>query len=119
MVAAGVGLAVLGFTGRYMFRRMPNMAQKMSEAMKTLPNLDEALSTSKYYKGGFEQKMSKREAALILGVSPSATKARIKEAHKRIITLNHPDREGSPFLASKINEAKEVLEKSSGPRIGQ
>lgn len=26
-------------------------------------------TTSKYYKGGFERKMSRREAALILGVS--------------------------------------------------
>lgn len=78
MVAAGVGLAVVGFAGRYILRRSPNMAQKMSEAVKTLPNLDEALSSTKYYKGGFDPKMNKREASLILGVSPSANKARIK-----------------------------------------
>jgi DnaJ family protein C protein 19 len=74
MVAAGLGLAALGFTGRYILKRMPSVA----EAMKTLPNLEEALSTSKYYKGGFEPKMTRREAALVLGVSPAATKARIK-----------------------------------------
>ena len=36
--------------------------------------------------------MTKREAGLILGVSPAANKMRVKEAHKRIMLLNHPDR---------------------------
>jgi len=119
IVAGGLAIAALGFAGRYVLRRMPNMAQQMSEAMKTLPNLEEALSTSKYYKGGFEPKMNRREASLILGISPSASKARIKEAHKRIITLNHPDRGGSPYVASKINEAKDLLEKYAASSPGQ
>lgn len=78
MVAVGLGLAVVGFAGRQVLRRTPNMAQRMNEAIKTLPNLDEALSSTKYYKGGFDAKINKREASLILGVSPNASKARIK-----------------------------------------
>lgn len=62
-----------------------------------------------YYEGGFEEKMSKREAALILGVRESATPERIKDAHRRILLLNHPDRGGSALLAAKINEAKDLL----------
>ncbi|KAL0095092.1 hypothetical protein J3Q64DRAFT_1093813 [Phycomyces blakesleeanus] len=66
---------------------------------------------SKFYKGGFDAKMNKREAALILGIREAqATKQKVKEAHRRIMLLNHPDRGGSPYLALKINEAKEFLE---------
>jgi hypothetical protein len=36
--------------------------------------------------------------------SPNAQKLKIKEAHKRIMLINHPDRGGSPYIASKINE---------------
>jgi DnaJ family protein C protein 19 len=65
-----------------------------------------------FYEGGFEDKMTKREAALILGVRESATIDRIKDAHRRILLNNHPDRGGSPYLASKVNEAKDLLMKS-------
>lgn len=64
---------------------------------------------AKYYEGGFEEKMTRREAALILGVRESSTGKRIKEAHRRILILNHPDTGGSTYIASKINEAKELL----------
>ena len=51
------------------------------------------------------------QAALILGVSPNAPAKKISESHKKIMILNHPDKGGSPYLASKINEAKDFLNK--------
>jgi DnaJ family protein C protein 19 len=62
-----------------------------------------------FYEGGFEDQMTRREAALILGVRETATREKIREAHRRMALLNHPDTGGSPFLAQKINEAKELL----------
>jgi hypothetical protein len=64
---------------------------------------------SKYYEGGFEDKMTRKEAALILGVRESSTPKRIKEAHRKLLILNHPDTGGSTYVAGKINEAKELL----------
>mmetsp|Transcript_16220 Transcript_16220/g.35054 ORF Transcript_16220/g.35054 Transcript_16220/m.35054 type:complete len:247 (+) Transcript_16220:59-799(+) len=64
---------------------------------------------SKYYEGGFEEKMTRKEAALILGVRESTAIKRIKEAHRKLLILNHPDTGGSTFMAGKINEAKELL----------
>ena len=62
-----------------------------------------------FYHGGFEEVMTKREAALILGVRESTKKNKIMEAHRRVMKANHPDSGGSPYVSMKVNEAKEVL----------
>mmetsp|Transcript_17675 Transcript_17675/g.26776 ORF Transcript_17675/g.26776 Transcript_17675/m.26776 type:complete len:231 (-) Transcript_17675:60-752(-) len=63
----------------------------------------------KYYEGGFEDIMTRREAALILGVRESSSSKRIKDAHRKLLILNHPDTGGSTCIAGKINEAKDLL----------
>ena len=53
--------------------------------------------------------MSRREAGLILGIRETAEADNIMKAHRKLMFLNHPDNGGSTHIATKINEAKEML----------
>lgn len=57
----------------------------------------------------FSLQMDKEEACAILGVSKNATKQEIKRAYHAMIAKNHPDHGGSVYLATKINQARDVL----------
>ncbi|OLY83982.1 Mitochondrial import inner membrane translocase subunit tim14 [Smittium mucronatum] len=106
LVAGGLGLAGVAAVGRFLFLRSRGGGSGASSIMKGVDQVNK-----KFVKGGFDPKMSKREAALILGLKETMlTKTKIKDAHRRIMLKNHPDRGGSPYLATKVNEAKEFLE---------
>ncbi|KAL3642269.1 hypothetical protein CASFOL_013084 [Castilleja foliolosa] len=100
IVGAAVGTAAL--SARYLMTAW--------QAFKARPVVPRA---RRFYPGGFEQAMTKREAALILGVREHAVNEKIREAHRRVMVANHPDAGGSHYLASKINEAKDILMKNT------
>ncbi|XP_072850880.1 dnaJ homolog subfamily C member 15 isoform X2 [Pogona vitticeps] len=89
MIAVGLGVAAVAFAGRYAFQFWKPLEQVISGTARKIS----AASLSSYYKGGFEPKMNRREASLILGISPSAGKDKIRTAHRQIMLLNHPDKE--------------------------
>ena len=53
--------------------------------------------------------MSPQEAAELLGVTLDSSKSEVEEAFKRLIKLNHPDKGGSKYIASKLIQARETL----------
>ncbi|CAH6719017.1 mitochondrial import inner membrane translocase subunit TIM14 [[Candida] jaroonii] len=68
-----------------------------------------------FVKGAFGQKMTAKEALQILNLKESnLSQLKLKEQHRKLMLSNHPDKGGSPFLATKVNEAKDFLEKRGG-----
>ena len=59
-----------------------------------------------------ENIMSRGEAYDILGLPEGAYERAIRLAHRKLMASNHPDRGGSSYIATKINQARDVLLKS-------
>ncbi|XP_009590378.1 mitochondrial import inner membrane translocase subunit TIM14-1-like [Nicotiana tabacum] len=94
----GLSVAAAAYAGRYGIQAW--------QAFKARPP---TARMRKFYEGGFQPKMTRREAALILGVRESTPPEKVREAHRKVMVANHPDAGGSHYLASKINEAKDIL----------
>ncbi|KAG8660295.1 hypothetical protein MANES_02G141900v8 [Manihot esculenta] len=95
---AGIAVAAAAYAGKYSIQAF--------QAFKARPP---KASLRRFYDGGFHPVMTRREASLILGIRESTPVDKVKEAHRRVMVANHPDAGGSHYLASKINEAKDLL----------
>lgn len=59
--------------------------------------------------------MSPEEALAILGLETGATSEQITLAHRKLMAKLHPDKGGSTYLATRVNQAKDLLMKSANP----
>lgn len=53
--------------------------------------------------------LSRREAALLLGVPETAGPAEVEAAHRRLMRRAHPDAGGTAGLAAQLNAARDVM----------
>jgi DnaJ family protein C protein 19 len=58
--------------------------------------------------------MTREEAYQVLGLHPGASEAEIRAAHLRLMRTAHPDSGGSDWLATRVNQARDVLLGRSG-----
>jgi hypothetical protein len=58
---------------------------------------------------GFAPAMTRQEAQAILNVQGPFTHADIQQKHRTMMALHHPDKGGSLYIATKINEARDFL----------
>lgn len=104
MIAAMNGINIRQFNSKFAERFQSNRLN---------PALRAQLDT---WEGGFYPKITEEEALMILNISKNdirhINKDLLKRKHRIAMLKNHPDKGGSPYISAKINEAKEVLEKS-------
>ena len=123
LILAAIVLILMAATGRlnWIFALIASAAaffQKFIGLFQYLPFLRRFFTDAATQDPGGETpsslnpNMTIEEACKILGVDKNASKEEIIEAHRNLIQKNHPDRGGSDYIATKINQAKDFLLKN-------
>jgi hypothetical protein len=102
MLLTGRGLGALG--SAVLFAPLVMSWWRESQPGRAPPS-----SSQKSSSQGASSNLSRAEALEILGLKEPATAAEIRAAHHRLIQAVHPDKGGSDWLASRLNQARATL----------
>lgn len=101
----------------------PIIGSVISSVLVILPWLDRMYNmiglykflSNKIFEGTINNNaMSEEEALGVLGLAKGASVEEINEAYKKLMGKIHPDKGGSDYLASKLNQARDYLIKHYG-----
>ncbi len=93
---AAVGVVLLGGAAKRLAARDPSSARSARPAESTAA-------------GAKRARMTRAEAYEVLGLEPGASSETILATYRRLMKKVHPDLGGTNYLASRLNEAKDVL----------
>ncbi|MGY8986325.1 MAG: DnaJ domain-containing protein [Sphingomonadales bacterium] len=105
MISGRWGLSLPSFMGAWIAFQRFQMAKGMWTSFKGWKNTTQNNNETNKSKG----KMTRKEAFEILGLEESASDKDIKHAHKELMFKVHPDKGGTPYFASQLNAAKDIL----------
>lgn len=114
----GLGLIFLAATGRlniifaFIGSAIPLITKYLPNILRLVglaSSIKSASDKNKASPPAPTQAMKQKEALDILGLTAGVTNKEIIDAHKRLMQKLHPDKGGSEYLASQLNQAKDVL----------
>lgn len=132
-IILGIGVTVLAFGTRSFFAAWARYSKLTPEMIASLNNIRlirertdqdkehphesiHKIISQRYPRTGFREYMTEQEALMILGIEGDEVvkmdKELLKNRYRKLMVVNHPDKNGSQYLSQKINQAKDLLEKS-------
>jgi hypothetical protein len=103
----GMGLWMEGIIAMVAIGIHGAATDKRSETTTVKERIVEKIRTVE--KKVFIERMSKEDAFAVLNLSGQVSREQVTDAYKAMMKRVHPDTGGSPYLAKKVNEAKQLL----------